>query len=76
MRKTKVYVVITTQKHGEDTHIFDRKPTAEEDSKMAAKLEERAKAWCGEEFEIFVEEGYMADIKEMDKFFEEDGDES
>ena len=75
MRKTKVYVVMTSHKHGEDIYIFDRKPTDEEDSKMTAKLEEIAKEECGENFEIYVDQGYMDNIIEMDKFFEEDGDE-
>jgi len=72
MRKTKVYVVLTSHKHGEDIYIFDRKPTDEEDSKMTAKLEEIAKEECGEDFEIYVDQGYMDNIIEMDKFFEED----
>jgi len=66
---------MTSHKHGEDIYIFDRKPTDEEDSKMTAKLEEIAKEECGENFEIYVDQGYMDNIIEMDKFFEEDGDE-
>ena len=79
MRKTKVYVVMVNTRYGDEAYTFDRPLTDEEYSKLQVKLEKEANSMGDEgdrEIDVYIEQGYMENIIEVDKYFEGEGDES
>ena len=76
MRKTKVYVVMVNTRYGDEAYTFDRPLTDEEYSKLQVKLEKEAKKDTGHDLDVSIEQGHMENIIEVDKYFEEDSDES
>ena len=74
MRKTKVYVVLVNTRYGDEAYTFDRPLTDEEYSKLQVKLEKETKEFTGQDIDVYIEQGHMENIIEVDKYFEGDSD--